>query len=342
MRRLREYILDEFAHPDIIDKQLYNHFRIFCLFEPHNIYEGHMVFEGSGIFKGCSKVIDKIVRDVFDEQNKIDVIIKTRYSYSYSDFHITEHFFDKLVIVLHDEDNDDHQSYYDYDDDDWDGEKLSYAEIHIYSICDIDVNDFAGLLTHELTHVHDNYLVHKILNDGTDITTDNDIKVDELSKTLKCLQKELKKDKDNISLQNKIDDVNLAKNAYYYLDKYEINAFISQLSALIKRDTFENSSEYLYKVRNLSVYKMYKKLYEESLKPNNIFSKLNIDKKDIKMFKKEAQRVWKKLINHTYLAYIEQVEEMIKENMKKSGKKRKVDYLYCFESDVPVWKRLRN
>lgn len=341
MRRLKEYILDELSRPDIIDKQLYNHFRVSRLFEPHNIYEGHMVFEGSGVFKGCSNMLDKIITDIFGDQTKLETTLKTRYTYNYTDFRIDEYFFDKLVIILHDEDNDIHKSYYDYDDEDWDGEKLNYIEIHVYSIYNIDVNDFAGMLTHELTHAHDNYLVHKILNDGTDITTDNDTKEEELSKILNSLYKELKKDKDNISLKNKIEDTNLVKDTYYYLDKYEINAFISQLSMLIKRDTFENSSEYLYKVRKLPTYKIYKKLYEESLKPDNVFSKLNIDKKDIKKFKKEAQRVWKKLINHTYLAYTEQVQEMIEEYWKTSGHKRKVNYFYCFESNIPVWKRIR-
>lgn len=332
MKQLKDYILEQKL--DIFDKQLHSHFYISQLFDIRNIYEGHLLFEGSGIFKGCSDIVDKVVTSIFENNDYVSTN-KSKYEYSYNDFEGIEHFFDKLTIVLHSGRGTNGDAEYDYKDDDWNGVILKKTKIHFYSIYTLNINDFAGLLTHELTHVYDNYIAHKFLD--ADISTKNDIKIEEILNTLNELHDKLQDDNNNDDLKRKISNNNFVKRAYYYLDKYEINAFISQLSMLIKRRSFKNSTDYLENVRKLSTYKKYKKLYEESLKPNNVFSKLNINNKDIKMFKKQANRAWKKLINHTYLAYIENVEKTIKEH-----KSFRSDWLYDFDETTPVWKRLRN
>lgn len=341
MRHLKEYIKDELMRPDYIDEQLHNHFYVSCVFDPVNLYgTGHLLFEGSGIFDGCSDMVDKIVTDIYGDQEQLEFTLHTRRVYKYADFKLKEHFFDKLVIVLSEEKGDDSQSDYKYNDADWDGERLSSGEIIVYDIYNIDMTDFAGILTHELTHMHDNYLAHQILN--SDINTDNDDKVKVLLRKLRRLKRKFDKDKDNEDLKTEIANTEFIKNAYYYLDEYEINAFISELSTLIKKETFENSREYLYKIRQMESYQIYREFYEISLMSNGPFSELNIDKKDVKMFRKQAQRAWKKLINHTYLAYVEQVEEMIEDHLIAIGQKCRKSWLYHFDSSIPVWKRTRD
>lgn len=308
MKSLIEVISDT-EKISILDEQIIKHIKIHEAFNNTHVY---YTFEGIGLFKGCKEIIkyfDTHFDDIFVDGN-INMTIKGSdickglffdelkliFKYDADDF-----FAEYVIGYSKDDDNDK------YEDSKWDidNQRFKFIEINIYNIDDVGKSEIFELLTHELTHAYNDYMLHT--NAGTSL---RNIKVtDKFKSELKDVSRSLKfnqvldiKNKDKYSKYLTV-DIPYIENILYYLEKTEINSYIAQLNQVLKGKHFSTGKEVVdYLNNNSASYYNYKYLYNLFNDDSYVNSliELGFKKSTVYKFRKITKHTWNKIINHIY------------------------------------------
>ena len=116
----------------------------------------------------------------------------------------------------------------------------------------------------------------------------------------------------------------------YYLDKFEINAYISQINSIIRGKKFKDIESIVKYIKdNCPTYDNYKYIYDVAFNDNdNEFIKNGATKSQLNRIRKLANAAWKKIINHTYLICVDALENKINEGSSKVFIKDKLTKLW--------------
>lgn len=319
MKNITDYIYHNFNKKynfDYLDKQLLHHLNIDYAYKDQKGINGSYTFESLGIFKDCKKIINYIVDNILNIYKKETSIDSEKIS--------NDLFFNKLNLYFdinnkniiegsykigfeNDEDN------IKYDLDRWnnDNKKFNFIEITVYNFDDPNsewqVDDLAEILTHELTHAWDDYILRL---EGTSSLRNKKLSND-FNKELNNLREKILLDSIFNFDKNERDkykeylnkDIPLLKDVLYYLDKNEQNAYISQLNQVLKNKKFENTKDLVNYLNNKSVtYYNYKVLFElfHNDEYINKLIELGLKKSSINKLKKQSHEAWNKIVNHLY------------------------------------------
>lgn len=284
----------------------------------------YVINESIGLFAGCNDIVK------FVENNLDKVIDAGEYTVNSKDIiSLSTKFFDELYLYFKhttDETNGEYVVGYENDNkqDNYEAlkwndadKKFNFIEINInYN----DINTIPEILTHELTHAWDDYILHKKSNTSlrNKQTTDN------YTRMLNDLSHELKNDigratilghTDNARELSRIsNNVNTIKTIVYYINKFEVTAYIAQINGLLHNHMlFNDIKEAINFVTNKSSsYDNYKNIYNlmQTQKMTDALSEISFTQHEIMSFKKKTANIWKKVINHTYLICAEHVKNM--------------------------------
>lgn len=275
---------DNYIINDIIVKKYYENLPLFT------------INESLGLFNGCKSILNYIEKNLLDFCKQEKIIINSSDISSLSD-----KFFNKLYLTLKKTNSDEHGEYVNGQVDDnknndyelvkWNKDKqiFNFIEIRIFYYSE---NNIRELLTHELIHAYSDYKLH--INKSS-------LRINE------------------INLKNKLNKLNISskdinetiKSIYYYLNHFEVNAYIGQINSCFKNKKFDNAKSCInYLSKNSSSYINYKTLYQyinsylftDFCKENNIDNKIKND------IIKKINNIWKKIINHTYLIACEYID----------------------------------
>ena len=279
MRSLNEYIREITTHPiveyDYLDECILNQLNIYYNFNLLTITES-MILESKGSFPGQSDIVDCILKELknFNDTNIIKInntIIDEIYI----------HFKKKKNIGFECEYVTDNNKYDDYNIVRWDNENKRYrfAEINIVNYTNND--DLEELLYHETQHLWDDYqlMIHQNIPLANKVKNSLDHKFSKLN----------------------IDDT--LKQILYYVNDYEISAYISQMNGMFHDKKFDNIQDAFDDIiYPSSVYKNYKWIYY-ALYNDKYMNKLldiGIKKSEITKMKKLIKVKFNKIINHAY------------------------------------------
>lgn len=336
MKKFSSYDIDR------LDEQLVKHTYISYAFNNERPSE-YFTFESLGLFKECDKIVDYILSlDLSKSQ-----IIKS------SDIKgLTNVFFDELRLNIdHSNNANIHGGYevgYKFDENQikfeeerWNKTKsiFNFITINLYNVDGANENDIAEILTHELTHAWDDYMLH--------IKSYSSIRNRDLSNRLKNEFEEIRKNISNEKvwaiLSNDIEKANEIQQRQdyfenyiqlliYYLDKFEITAYIAQINASIKNKNFKDIESIIKYIKdNCPTYKNYKYIYDVAFNDtDNEFLKNGASKSQLNRIRKLANIAWKKIINHTYLICVNALDKNLNEGSAK---------IFIKDKLTKIWRR---
>ena len=324
MKSLQNFIEDfDF---DILDLQILKHSNIYYAFNKENISE-YFTFESLGLFDGCKEIVNYILDNINDLIKDDSVIINSKGISNKCFFETIELSFknDKSAII-HGEYEIGYQldnNHKDYESKKWNKDKqiFNFIKINCYNFKNGSDNEIAEILTHELIHAWDDYILHKkSYNSLRDKNLNNKLKKEfnEIKQNLKnekifcIINGEHDKAKD---ISNKLNDFSFIEQLIYYLDKFEINAYIGQINQILRKRKFKTIKDSLdYIINNSVTYHNYKYIYELAFIDNdNIFIENGATKEQLNKIRKLISKAWKKIINHTYHICVDNVEEKLNE-----------------------------
>lgn len=308
MKIYTKYISEIKEDFDWLDDMILKYCLIYEMYNRNAINRYH-TFESIGIFDGCKEIVKKIIDNFIKYIDKKEVIIKSNEIEK-----LNERYFDELHVKFLNDDkkyvhglhltgyrNDEFNETYENKRWNKENNKFNFIEISIYNASENNAFDVAEILTHELIHSWDDYVIHKYSYSSYRDKTLNF----KLKNRFNELSNLLKDDKDK-------NDLNIIQQVIYYLDKFEVKAYIGQLNKELDKYELYTVRELMNVVRNNDIYKTYKYIYELSLKnENNIFIENGATKSQLNQIRKLAANAWSKVVNHTYLACISHVKEPI-------------------------------
>ena len=337
MKSLVEYIynVDYQDDLDYLDNQLFEHCIIDIAYKNRYSPSHYYTFESIGLFKGCKEIINYIIdniKDIYKDKTSID-------SSKISD----NLFFDKLNLSFEfnkEEDSEINGEYKigykddsindEYDLKRWNNEKqkFNFIDITIYNFDDVEsewqLDDLAEMLTHEVKHAWDDYILHKQGNTSLrnkHLSNDFTKELESLRQNIlmdsifKYDKKERDKYKDYLNI-----DIPYLKDIIYYLDKNEQNAYISQLNQVLKNKKFEDTKDLIkYLNKNSNTYYNYKTIFElfHDDEYINKLIYLGLKKSSINKLKKKSHEAWNKIVNHLYHILEEHKEKPLNEGSSK-------------------------
>lgn len=292
---------------DYLDNQVLIHAQTSIYFNESSYYKcpQNFVFESTGLFPKCQLIINYIDDHIEDLKNDRDEwIIKS----SDIDKNI---FFDELRIHFIKGNN----FYGEYEIGDeatdeikWDDrrKKFNFIDIDIYGFVNESKNELLELLTHELQHAWDDYILRAngaSLRDKHIVNDFNDM-LDELQRNL---QQEISMAEDETiqkKYQQYIDrDIPYFRQALYYLDRFEGSAYIAQINQLMNGKKFKDPISAMQYIKDKScTYNNYKILYElfNDKRCSRRLTDIGFKTSAINKYIKISQKIWGKVVNHTY------------------------------------------
>lgn len=336
---LREFAENhEIPKLDNIDEQLYTHYNISLGFNTicvntNTISNEILTFESIGLFAGCKDIVKFVSDNLTELLKKGEYTIKSKNITA-----LKNKFFDDLYLTfvninkMKPEEknkpiNKTTNGYYNigysqdikndnYDALKWNAKEKKFNFIEI-TINYLSTNEIPELLTHELTHAWDDYILHSKANTSLRNKHVNDNMQNMLNDLKKSLNKDLifakllGNNSDALELSKISSNVDTIKQIIYYLNNFESNAYISQINSIFKHD-FENIQQAIdFVSKNSATYHNYKEIYLATTNNefDNLFKTVSFTDKEIAGFKKKANSIWKKIINHTYHICAEHVRE---------------------------------
>ena len=325
MKTYSEYMIDINDRFDWLDEIVTHHCFIKEMYLNSNISSYH-TFESIGLFPGCREIVNYFMDHLDEWIGKKHYVIK-----AVNVNGLNEQYFNEIHIkFLNDDEIYVHGKYlagyhndkFDetYDKTRWNEElkKFNFIDISIYNASEKLKNSVAEVFTHELVHLWDDYMIHKKSY------------LSYRDKTLKFKLKEqinilAKADKNNN------ESLNLMQQIVYFLDKFEVKAYIAQIDKELDKYELYNINDAIDVIRNNNIYKTYKYIYELLLDDDNKWLIENgFTISQLKKMKKLVSDAWNKIVNHTYLACIDHLKEPI--NCGSSP-------ISLFDMMTPPWKR---
>lgn len=272
MKLIEEYIKEITNHIDPeydwLDECLLNQLNIYHNFNLITITES-MILESKGSFPSQSDMVNKILKeiDITKPTNIIDIdnnVVDKIYL----------HFKHNKYVV-------DNERYDDYNIVRWDNDKERYrfAEININD-CK-NKNDLEELLYHETQRLWDDYqlMIHK--------------NISLLDKVKKSLDRKF----NDSHINDTLNDI------LYYMNDYEISAYISQINGMFHNKKFSDIKDAFNSVIYPSnVYQNYKWIYYALYndKYANDLIDIGIKKSELTGMKIRIKKKFNKIINHAY------------------------------------------
>ena len=279
MKSIEEYINEITNHKDpeydLLDECILNQLRVYYNFNLITITES-MILESKGSFPNQDQMVNKILNEI--DSNQDVSIVK-----------IDNNIVDKIYLYFKTEENDkfhceyvvDNEKYDDYNLVRWDNDNKRYKFAEIDIINYTNKKELEEFLYHETQHLWDDYqsMIHKNipLSDKVKNSLDTKFKNSNIDKTL--------------------------KDILYYIDDYEISAYISQMNGLFNgkkfsyiKDAFNDIiyTSYVYQNYKWIYYALYNDKYVDML------SNAGIKKSEITNMKKIIKKKFNKIINHAY------------------------------------------
>ena len=279
VKNLNEYIkeITDHSNPeyDYFDECLLNHLNIYYNFHLLTISES-MILESIGSFPNQKDIVDQILKELDNTKDTNIVEINNNIIDN-----IYIHFIKKQNIGFNCEYIVDNEKYDDYNIIRWDNENKRYrfAEFNIVNYTNND--DLEEVLYHETQHLWDDYqlMLHQNIPLSVNIKKSLDYK---FSKT-------------------NIDDT--LKQILYYINDYEISAYISQMNGMFHNKKFNDIKDAFNDIIYPSnVYQNYKWIYYALYNDKYINDLLSIGvkKSEIINMKKLIKKKFNKIINHSY------------------------------------------
>lgn len=328
MKPLSEYINKESF--DYLDNIVIEHCNIAYAFRKEGINE-LFTFESLGLYKGCREIVDYIMSNIKElYKNKSNTI-------KYEDIDgINNHYFDELKLVFTDEkkDKEPHGEYeIGYIEDEkndiyeksrWDVDRqvFNFIKITMYNFSLSNENDIAEILTHELVHSWDDYILHV---KSYSSLRDRKISSNNIENEFKKIKRNLKDNKVMCLLSfdfdkmeeynNKLKTFSFVENLIYYLDKFEINAYIAQINQILRGKHFSDVNDAVKCIIDESPsYSNYKCIYDLAYaNDGNVFLEHGANKQQLAKIQKLASKAWRKIVNHTYHICVDYVERKLNE-----------------------------
>lgn len=305
---------------DYIDEQVIKHYTIHCGFnETLNYY----TFESLGIFNGCKNIVNYIIKN-YNNNKELHINV--------SDIkNLPNKFFDEINVYFSSNEIEGiNGSYIAGYDDDKENEKyqesrwndnlkiFNFIDIQIYNYDNIDESALAEILTHELTHAWDDWILRKngySFRDKTLIKNkSNEEILNKVANTIKALGIRAVLDNDYEELNNikeKKKYVGHLKLLFYYLDKFEINSFIAQMNGSLYNKKFNDIKQCMTYIKEKSpVYYNHKIIYEflHNERCVDILKSIGVSNKLLNKYKSISDKAIKKIINHMYLICADHIE----------------------------------
>ena len=279
MKTIKEYITEITNHNDPeydwLDECILNQLNIFHNFNLLTITES-MIMESKGSFPDQANIVNKILEkiDIIEDTNTIDIdnkIVDKIYLHFKS--HSNSKFSCEYVI--------DNIKYCDYNLIRWDNnyKRYRFAEFIIINYTDND--DLEELLYHETQHLWDDYQM--MIRQNIPLS-----------------------DKVRKSLNNKFSDSNIddtLKDILYYINDYEISAYISSMNAMFHNKKFNDIKDAFNSIIYSSdIYQNYKRIYYALYtdKYANSLINIGVKKSELTNMKKLINKKFNKIINHAY------------------------------------------
>lgn len=328
MKPLTEYINK--SSFDYLDNVVIDHCSIAYAFRKEGINE-MFTFESLGLFKGCKEIVDYIMSNIEELYANKSNIIK------YEDIDgLNNHYFDELKLVFADEKtNKEPHGEYEigyiedekndiYEKSRWDADRqvFNFIKITMYNFSLVNENDIAEILTHELVHSWDDYMLH--IN-SFDSLRDRKVSSNSIENEFKKIKRNIK-DKKVMCLvsfdfdkmkeyDNKLKTFSFVENLIYYLDKFEINAYIAQINQILRGKHFTNVNDAVKCIIDESPsYSNYKCIYDLAYaNDGNVFLEHGASKSQLAKIQKLASKAWRKIVNHTYHICVDNVERKLNE-----------------------------
>lgn len=341
MKDLKEYINKLYF--DLLDEQLINHCNIYYAFNKEGFTE-YFTFESLGLFNGCKEIVNYIIDHINDNESKLEI-------YSNNIKSLTNKYFNKLILIKDSNSqksiNGFYQSGYiddnknsEYDEQRWNKEKqiFNFISITLFNIDNSSENEIAEILTHELIHSWDDYILHLKSNSSLRNKSNSSLKkeFDKILENIRnkkvwcILSGDYEKSKEIEQKENEFESYIL--QLIYYLKHFEINAYIGQINAILRNKKFESINEAVdYIIKKSPSYNNYKYIYDIAFNDNdNLFIKYGASKSQLNQIRKLSNNAWKKIINHTYHICVDNLENKVNEGSSKILIKDKL---------IKIWKR---
>ena len=321
MQSLVEYIYYNFNTKyqfDYLDECLLKHLYIEHAYKNQYSINGYYTFESLGLFKDCKIIVNYIIdniKDLYKQETNIK-IDSSKISNNLFFDNINLYFSKNIKDVIEGQykigyKNDDDNEEYDLKKWNINNQKFNFIDIIIYNFDDPrsewQVDDLAEILTHELTHAWDDYILHKEGNSSLrnkKLSNNFNKELKEINDKL-LLDSIFKFDKNERDLyKTYLDkDMPLLKKIIYYLEKTEQNAYISQLNQILKNKKFEETKDLVKYLNDKCVtYYNYKTIFElfHNEEYINKLIELGLKKSSINKLKKKSHEAWNKIVNHLY------------------------------------------
>ena len=325
MKQFSKFIYERLDDQLDDHNQLIKHSYIYYAFNKEKISE-YFTFESIGLFNGCKEIVNYIIDNIDKFIKRKINIIKFE-----SILGLTNHYFDILELKFeNDRSSTVHGDYEigyldddidkDYNDKKWNAEKniFNFIKITLYNCNKNNEQDIAEILTHELMHSWDDYILH--LKSFSSLRNKNI--QNKLKREFKIIKQNIKDKKIYCVINGEFDkadeyDIKLSNSEFintliYYLNNFEINAYISQINQVLRSKSFNNiEDEVDYISKNSSSYANYKYIYDLSFEDDgNIFLDYGASKSQLIKIRKLASKAWKKIINHTYHICIDHLSDL--------------------------------
>ena len=279
MKSIEEYIKEITNHDnteyDFLDECLLNQLNIYYNFNLLTISES-MILESKGSFPNQEDIVNKILKEIdiskttniININNKIIDKVYLHFKSTQNSKFICEYIVDNV-------------KYDDYNIVRWDNDNKRYRFVEINIINYTNNDDLEELLYHETQHIWDDYqmMIHQNIP----------------------LSDKIKK-----SLNNKFNNSNIdntLKEILYYVNDYEISAYISQMNGMFHGKKFNDIkdafNDVIYKSNVYQNYKLiYYALYND--KYTNKLLNIGIKKSELSNMKNLIKKKFNKIINHAY------------------------------------------
>lgn len=279
MKTIEEYITEIINHKDpeydLLDEYILSQLIIYHNFNLVTITES-MILEYKGSFPSQSDIVNQILKEIDNSKGTNIINIDNKIiDKIYLHFKYTENGKSSCEYVV------DNEKYDDYNTIRWDNDKERYrfAEIDINNYT--NKNDLEELLYHETQHLWDDYqlMIHKNIP----------------------LSNKVKKSLDRKFGDSHIDST--LKEILYYVNDYEISAYISQINGMFHNKKFNDIKDAFNTIIYPSnVYKNYKWIYYalQTDKYINDLINIGIKKSELTSMKIRIKKKFNKIINHAY------------------------------------------
>lgn len=328
MKPLIEYINK--APFGYLDNVVIEHCNIAYAFRKEGINE-LFTFESLGLYNGCREIVDYIMKNIKELYGNKSNTIK------YEDIdELNNHYFDELKLVFTDEKQDkEPRGEYEigyiedekndiYEKSRWnvDRQVFNFIKITMYNFSLSNENDIAEILTHELMHSWDDYILHV---KSYSSLRDRKVSSNSVENEFKKIKRNLKDNKVMCLLSfdfdkmkeydDKLKSFSFVENLIYYLDKFEINAYIAQINQILRGKHFNNVNDAVKCIIDESPsYNNYKCIYGLAYaNDGNVFLDHGANKSQLVKIQKLASKAWRKIVNHTYHICVDNVERKLNE-----------------------------